>query len=110
MFYNNNGSLLNKFDYSHDEKVKEFTIARFNPSGETCVIGNFNRFYVYTYVSKRAAYEESIVKIVENLYSVTALSWKPDSSKLYIGSLCGSVDAFECCMKKCLYKQKFEFT
>lgn len=44
LFYNHNGSILNKFDYGHDEKVKEFTIARFNPSGETCVIGNFNRF------------------------------------------------------------------
>jgi len=54
IFYSPNGQIINKFDYTHDEKVKEFTISKFSPSGETCVIGNFNRFYVYSYISKKA--------------------------------------------------------
>ena len=44
------------------------------------------------------------------MYSVTALCWKPDGSSLITGSLCGSVDIFEACVKKSVYKEKFEIT
>jgi intraflagellar transport protein 172 len=49
-------------------------------------------------------------KYIENLYSVTALCWKPDGSSLITGSLCGSVDLFEACVRKSVYKEKFEIT
>jgi intraflagellar transport protein 172 len=41
---------------------------------------------------------------------VTACAWRQDGSKISVGSLCGSVDIFEVCLKKCRYKGKFEFT
>ena len=41
---------------------------------------------------------------------MTALCWKPDGSSLITGSLCGSVDLFEACVKKSVYKEKFEIT
>ena len=44
------------------------------------------------------------------MYSVTSLCWKPDGSSLVTGSLCGSVDVFEACVKKSVYKEKFEIT
>jgi intraflagellar transport protein 172 len=48
--------------------------------------------------------------VIENYYSVTAVGWKADGSKIGIGSLCGAVDVFDVCLKKAKYKGKFEFT
>ena len=52
-FYEEDGNCFQRMDYSKDDKVKEFTQAAFNPTGETAIVGNFNRFYVYNYNSKR---------------------------------------------------------
>jgi len=52
-FYDTYGNLLQRFDYTNDDKVREFTYAKFNPSGDTVVLGNFNRFYSYHFNSKR---------------------------------------------------------
>ena len=107
-FFDPRGNLIQKFDYTNDDKIKDFTLASFNPGGETLVLGNFNRFYIYTYNSKRMQWEELGVKHIDNYYSVTAATWKNDGSKLVVGSLCGSVDVFDASMKKIKYKGKFE--
>jgi len=39
---------------------------------------------------------------------VTSCSWKLDGSSVVIGSLCGSVDSYDICMRKLRYKNKFE--
>jgi intraflagellar transport protein 172 len=109
-FYEPSGDCFQRFDYSKDEKVKEFTCAAFNATGETAVVGNFNRFYVYNFNSKRPQWDEICCKQIENYYSVTAVAWKADGSRIGIGSLCGSVDVFDVCLKKSRYKGKFEFT
>lgn len=44
------------------------------------------------------------------MYTVTALAWKKDGSKLCAGSLCGSVELFDCCLKRSIYRNKFEMT
>lgn len=109
-FYESSGDRFFSFDYSKDEKVKEFTCANFNATGETCVVGNFDRFYVYNFNSKRPQWDEICCKKIENYYSVTACAWKHDGSKIGVGSLCGSIDVFDICLKKSRYKGKFEFT
>mmetsp|Transcript_34709 Transcript_34709/g.25080 ORF Transcript_34709/g.25080 Transcript_34709/m.25080 type:complete len:202 (+) Transcript_34709:486-1091(+) len=109
-FYEPSGDRFQTFDYSKDEKVKEFTCAAFNATGETVVLGNFDRFYLYNYNSKRPQWDEVCCKKIDNYYSVTSVAWKHDGSKIGIGSLCGSVDVFDVCLKKSRYKGKFEFT
>ncbi len=47
---------------------------------------------------------------IENLYSVTAIEWKADGSKLAVGSLCGGVELFDACLRRHRYKGAFEFT
>lgn len=47
---------------------------------------------------------------IENLYTVTALGWKADGSRLAIGALCGIVDIYDACIKRTSYRGKFEFT
>lgn len=108
-FYDLSGNFLQRFDYSKDDKVRDFTVAAFNPSGDTVVLGNFNRFYVYNFNSKRGQWEEIACKIIKNYYTVTAVCWKNDGSKLITGNLCGSLDLYEASMKKIRYKGKFEF-
>ena len=109
-FYDENGGAIQKFDYTSDDTVKEFTAANFNPSGESVVVGNFNKFYLFTYNSRRKQWEETTVKKIENYYSINAIAWKKDGSKIVTGSLCGSVDMFDVCMKKTNVKGKFEMT
>ncbi len=47
---------------------------------------------------------------IENLYSVTAMEWKADGSKLAVGTLCGGVELFDACLRRHRYKGAFEFT
>jgi len=108
-FYDENGAVVQKFDYSSDDTVKEFTVANFNPSGESVAVGNFNKFFVYTYNQRRKQWDETTVKKIENYYSISSIAWKKDGSKLCTGSLCGSVDMFDMCMK-IQVKGKFQFT
>ncbi len=44
------------------------------------------------------------MKQVEYFYNVTALSWKPDGSKLCVGSMTGTVDMYDACVKRHKYK------
>jgi intraflagellar transport protein 172 len=110
VFYNDIGSHLQTFDYGHDEKLKEFTVARVSPSGDTIAIGNYNKFFVFLYNNRKLVWEEGCVKNIEGMYSCTSLCWKPDGSGLVTGNICGSVDVFEACLKKTIFKQKFEVT
>ena len=81
------------------------------------------------------------MKEIKGLYTITALSWKPDATKLYAvssilfpfnlvsiceagffenkfnyfsfvvkGSLTGAVEIFDCCLKKVVYKNKYEIS
>lgn len=39
------------------------------------------------------------IKQVDNFYAVTALSWKPDGSKLCVGGMTGVVDVYDACVR-----------
>ena len=111
VFYDTEGQVCQLFDYSQDlASLKEFTTAAFNPSGESVVLGAFNRLQVFNLNISRNLWEEAGVKQVENLYSTTAMSWKADGSRLALGSLAGAVDMFDACLRRYRYKGKFEFT
>ena len=74
-FYDaSSGRVVDTFDHTADDGVKEFTVAKANPSGECVAIGNFDAFYVYGYNSDTAAWEERGTKKVPNYYTVTALA------------------------------------
>jgi len=110
VFYDDRGGVQQVFDYSQDEDAKEFTVARFNPSGETVVLGSFDRFVVINYNARRNMWEEVGVKKIQNFYTVTAMAWKADGSRLAVGSLCGAIEAYDACIRRYTYQGKFEFT
>lgn len=109
-FYDKDGGQMRCFDYSNDDKVGEFTTSVFNPTGDSVVVGNFNSFYTFNYQLKTESWESVGVKTIENLYSVTALAWKMDGSRLAVGSVCGALDLYDACVRRYRYKGKFEFT
>ena len=43
MAYGKEGKVLQKFDYSRDDDEKEFTVAVCSPSGQSVVVGSFDR-------------------------------------------------------------------
>eukprot|EP01137_Pigoraptor_chileana_P037243 Opistho-2@34026 len=108
--YDNDGRIQQQFDYSRDETEREFTAAEVSPSGQSIVVGSFNRLRVFNYSLRKNSWEEGGVKTIENLYTVSSLSWKYDGSRLAVGTLCGAVELFDCCLRRARYKGKFEFT
>ena len=44
VFYDQEGHVMQEFDYSKDDEEHEFTVAEFSPSGQSVVIGSFNRY------------------------------------------------------------------
>ena len=44
--YGKEGKVLQNFDYSRDDDEKEFTVAVCSPSGQSVVIGSFDRLVV----------------------------------------------------------------
>ncbi len=107
-FYSDTGEHLQFFDYSNDISVKDFTISRSNNSGDLIAVGNFDKFFIFMFNNKKSVWEEALIKHIPNYFTITAMSWRPDMSSLVTGSLCGSLDIFESCLKKSLYGDKFE--
>jgi len=112
-FYDNEGGMQRTFDYSITEEgkpvCKEFGVAAFNMTGDSVSVGNFDSFYTFSYSKAGDTWEEKEIKVVENMYSVTAMAWKNNGSTLALGSLCGLLDTYEACIKRYTYKQ-FEIT
>ena len=104
------GNAVKTFDYAGNDLIKEFSSCAFNPSGSTVVLGNFNRFITYAYNAHKNLWEETGQTAVDNLYSVTALRWKSDGSRLVTGSLCGVVDIYDAALRRYMLKADFECT
>ncbi|KAH9246952.1 hypothetical protein BASA81_015465 [Batrachochytrium salamandrivorans] len=109
VFYDSEGGILQQNDFSKNDEVNEMTVAEVSPSGQSIAIGSFNCFHLFNYVAARRKWEEAPIKIIENFYTITALAWKPDGSRLVAGNMCGAVELFDCCLKRSRYKGKFEF-
>ncbi len=110
VFYDSEGGQCGQFDYDGKEDVKEFSVACSNPTGECVVLGNFNSFYVFNYSAKKNAWEQVGVKHINSYYTVSALAFKSDGSRLVVGNLCGAVDTFDACIRRYRYANAFELT
>ena len=109
-FYDNNGAEIRHLDYSNDDDVKEFTVAAFNPSGQSVVLGNYDKFFVFAFNATSQSWESCGPHKVENYYTITALAWRGDGARLTVGTLCGCVDIYDASAKRVRYNGKFLFT
>ncbi|KAG7280373.1 hypothetical protein CRUP_022201, partial [Coryphaenoides rupestris] len=108
--YGKEGNVLQTFDYSRDRTEKEFTVAATSPSGQSMVFGSYDRLRVLNWAPRRGMWDEAKPKEIPKLYTITALAWKKDGSRLCVGTLCGGVEQFDCCLRRSVYKNKFEMT
>jgi intraflagellar transport protein 172 len=108
--HNENGDIIQNFDYSNDPTIKDFSICKINTNYDIIAIGNYNKLFIYGYNNKQNKWEESCVVDIQNYFSFTALCWKQDFGILLTGSLCGSLDMFESCLKKNMINDKYEIT
>ncbi|CAI9571384.1 unnamed protein product [Staurois parvus] len=108
--YEKEGKIIQTFDYSRDPTEKELTVAVASPSGQSVVVGSHDRLRVLNWSPRRGLWEEAKPKDIPNLYSITALAWKRDGSRLCAGTLCGGVEQFDCCLRRSLYKNKYKMT
>ncbi|KAI2522819.1 intraflagellar transport 172 [Homo sapiens] len=108
--YGKEGHMLQTFDYSRDPQEREFTTAVSSPGGQSVVLGSYDRLRVFNWIPRRSIWEEAKPKEITNLYTITALAWKRDGSRLCVGTLCGGVEQFDCCLRRSIYKNKFELT
>uniref|UniRef100_A0A5F9DTR7 Intraflagellar transport 172 n=1 Tax=Oryctolagus cuniculus TaxID=9986 RepID=A0A5F9DTR7_RABIT len=108
--YGKEGHVLQTFDYSRDPQEREFTTAAASPGGQSVVLGSYDRLRVFNWSPRRSIWEEARPKEIANLYTITALAWKRDGSRLCTGTLCGGVEQFDCCLRRSIYKNKFELT
>ncbi|XP_058470061.1 intraflagellar transport protein 172 homolog [Solea solea] len=108
--YSREGHALQTFDYSRDHAEKELTVAVTSPSGQSVVFGSYDRLRVFNWAPRRGVWDEAKPKEIANLYTITSLAWKKDGSRLCAGTLCGGVELFDCCLRRAIYKNKFEMT
>jgi len=76
------GRILQNFDYTRDDDEKEFTVAICSPSGQSVVVGSFNRLRVFNWSPRKGCWDESKIKEIPNLYTITSMAWKRDGSRL----------------------------
>ena len=110
VFYDKTGEYYQTFDYQYNETEKEFLSSTVNPSGMTVVVGSFNHMRIFSYNPRLQKWEEDGEKQIDNVLSISALCWKPDGSRLAMGSARGSVDLYDACIRRYRYAGKFEFT
>ncbi|TNN53473.1 Intraflagellar transport protein 172 [Liparis tanakae] len=108
--YGREGHILQTFDYGRDRTEKEITVAASSPGGQSVVFGSFDRLRVFDWAPKRGMWDEAKPMEILNLYTITSLAWKKDGSRLCAGTLCGGVELFDCCLRRYIYKNKFEMT
>lgn len=112
-FYDLQGNQECTFSYNVKEctpKCKQFNVAAFNHFGNAVVLGNFNSFYTFSWNEKSRLWEEGDIHLVENMNSVTNLSWKPKGSSLTIGTSTGLVDSYNLYLRRYIYKDIFQIT
>lgn len=102
------GNNVNRFDFSSDKSVREFSGAFFNPSGDSVVLTNFACFLVFSLNSKRKTWEKKMHMKIDNYYSISAAAWKPNGSQFVTANVCGAVDVFTVSVKKLRLNRHFE--
>lgn len=109
-FYNLRGGMSKQFNFAEESNNREFTACCLSPSGDTLILGSYDRLHILRHNAKSDAWELAHVKEIKNLYTVTAMVWSNDGARIAVGSLTGRLDAFDACERRVRYKGTFEFT
>lgn len=111
-FYDPNGQEEACFDF--DETCGEkgtdlgyLSVAAFNESGDAVFVGGFNGFV--TLSKAESEWVRSTPTKIENIYGITAISWKGNGSCLSFGTSSGMIESYSVCLSRYL-KHNLEIT
>ncbi|XP_011499324.1 PREDICTED: intraflagellar transport protein osm-1 [Ceratosolen solmsi marchali] len=104
IFYDSRGKSVKIVDYSRSSDEKEMTVACCSPSGQSVAVGSWDKIRIFDWSPRKNIWDETNVKILTNFYTVTALAWRRDGSKLVVGSLCGAVEQFETILRRTIVR------
>ncbi|XP_058794797.1 intraflagellar transport protein 172 homolog [Phymastichus coffea] len=110
VFYDSRGKPAKAFDYSRETADKDMSVACCSPSGLSVAVGSWDRVRIYDWSPRKKLWEETISRSLPNFYTVTALAWRRDGSKLVVGGLCGAVEQFETILRKSIVRGSYEVT
>ncbi|KAK0173296.1 hypothetical protein PV328_006513 [Microctonus aethiopoides] len=108
VFYDSHGKIIKSFDYSRDTNDKEISVACCSPSGQSVAVGSWNKIRIIDWSPRRSVWEETNSRVLPNFYTLTALAWRRDGSRLVIGGLCGAVEQFETVLKRAMVRGSHE--
>nr|XP_012215554.1 PREDICTED: intraflagellar transport protein 172 homolog [Linepithema humile] len=106
--YDSYGKAAKSFDFSRDPEEREITVACCSPSGQSVAVGSWDKVRVLDWTPRRGVWEETNVRELPNFYTVTALAWRRDGSKLVVGGLCGGVEQFETILRRTVVRGSHE--
>ena len=89
------GNMVQHFDFSRDEKDRDFVTACGSPSGLAVVFGGYDRLRIFRWIPRKKIWEEGPVLDIPNLYSITALAWNKDGTRIVAGTMIGGLHLFE---------------
>ena len=118
VFFDDNGHKEQSFSYNDQDGLisseqfvsSEFTTSSCSPNGDSIVIGSFDCFYLFVWNSTNRSWEESVTHLIKNMYSVTAIGWKPDGSSVVLGTSSGVVDEYDAAYRQFIYRDAFLVT
>ncbi|XP_066969064.1 intraflagellar transport protein 172 homolog [Macrobrachium rosenbergii] len=110
VMYAKTGKMQQQFDYSREASEREFTTAACSPSGQALVVGSYDRLRIFDFNTSRGMWEEKGTREFEGFYTITALAWKKDGSRIVCGTLCGAVELFDSVLRRSVWKNKWEMT
>ncbi|KAI9219008.1 hypothetical protein BC828DRAFT_407082 [Blastocladiella britannica] len=109
-FYSLQGKVQQQFEFGRDASEPEICTLSCAPTGQCVLVGSISKLRVLNYVTAKRQWTELPAVPLDNFLTVTAAAWKPDGSKVVLGSVTGAVEMFDCCLKRLRYKGTFEFT
>ncbi|CAJ0935257.1 unnamed protein product, partial [Mesorhabditis belari] len=107
--YSENGVVQQQWDFS-EESDKEFSAICTDPTGNNVVTGSYDKLRLFSFNTRRGAWDEDTPLRIPNLYSITTLDWKGDGSAVYCGTLTGSALVIDCSLRRTMIKSRFETT
>ncbi|KAL0119649.1 hypothetical protein PUN28_007825 [Cardiocondyla obscurior] len=106
--YDSCGKQVKTFDFSRDSQERDITVACCSPSGQSVAVGSWDKVRIFDWTPRRSVWEETNVRDLPNFYTITALAWRRDGSKLVVGGLCGSVEQFETILRRTVVRGSHE--
>ncbi|XQJ26776.1 intraflagellar transport protein 172, putative [Leishmania guyanensis] len=92
------------------KEVGSFTGGVCNPSGQAVAIAGREQIRVFDLNIRSRKWEEGAVVHLPHSEGFSAMQWKRDGSRLATGSVTGSVDLFDCCLRRYRMRGAYEFT